>query len=242
MDEPVRHMRAGDAGDQAAAPPDRNVLEDDQVNGQCAQARADAESRVRDSRRAGRDVLLPAAAPRPVQVVLDPPRRHLRQLQLLRRPGDAQVRRARQVRAARARPGRVTVPDLIRLRPAHRRARRTRLLAALAYGLPLRRAPLLARQRAARLAVAPGRHRGIAAVPRHHPLQPRHSVPQLRDLRVPRRTPSAPWLGRRRIRHKPPSSEPAQSKQADTPRLLPEDHKLACRHPSSPNQSADRTR
>ena len=183
MDEPGRHGRAGDVFDQPPAPPDRDVLEYQQVDDQGAQVRPDRYRRVPHAGRAGRHVLAPAGAPRPVHVVLDAPGGHQRGLQLLGRAGHAQVLGTGQVRAAHAGTRRVVVVDhLIRLGPAHRRARRARLLAALARR-PLRGAALLPRRPlAARQVISRRRHRGIATVAGHDPLQARHRGLQLADL------------------------------------------------------------
>jgi hypothetical protein len=126
---------------------------------------------------------------------------------------------ASQVRAALARPGRVVLFDVIRLRPDHRRPRRSRLLAPLsrrAFG----RVPLPPRRLAARLVVTRRRHRGVAAVPRDHPLQPGDPGPQLRDRPVPGSATSTTPGRRRHIGHKPPSSEPTGRNQTDTPSQL----------------------
>ena len=105
MDEPGRDPRAGHVGDQLRAPLHRHVLENDQVNGQGAQVRADATPPSPALPPGGRHMLPAAAAPSLVQVMLDPARRHQRHLQLLERPGHAQVPARCQARAAPARPG-----------------------------------------------------------------------------------------------------------------------------------------
>ena len=154
MDEPGRDPGAGDVADQLLAPLDRHVLEDQQADGQGTQVRTDGYRRVRYSRRAGRDVLAPAAACSQMQVMLDAARGRLGYLQLLERPGHAQILRAGQVCAARACPGRVMILHLVRLGPAHRRSRRAGLLAPLALGGgPFRSAPLPPRRLAARLVI-----------------------------------------------------------------------------------------
>ena len=62
---------------------------------------------------------------------------YLGNLQLLERPGHAQILRANQVRAAPAPALREMIPRVVRLGPAHRRPRRARLLAPV----PLARLP-----------------------------------------------------------------------------------------------------
>ena len=69
---PGRDGSAGDVGDQVPAPLDGDVLEDDQVNRQGAQPRADGQGGVRHARRADGCMGPAAGAPRPVEVVLDP--------------------------------------------------------------------------------------------------------------------------------------------------------------------------
>ena len=83
---------------------------------------------VRHARRARRDVLPPARAPRLVQVVLDPLRRRRRDLLLLAGLGHAQVSRLRKVRPALACPLRVMVLGAVRDLPPHRRPRAAGLL------------------------------------------------------------------------------------------------------------------
>jgi hypothetical protein len=82
MDEPIGHHSAGDVGDQLPTPLHGNMLEDHQVNRQGTQPRSDGQRGVRHPRRARRDMLPPAGAPRLVQVVLDPLRRRGRDLLL----------------------------------------------------------------------------------------------------------------------------------------------------------------
>ena len=65
-----------------------------------------------------------AAAPGLMQVMLDAARCYQRHLQLLTRPGHAQVSRAGQVRPAPAHAGRAVIDHLIGFRPRHRRSRR----------------------------------------------------------------------------------------------------------------------
>lgn len=91
MDEPGRDPGAGDVADQLLAPLDGHVLEDQQADGQGTQVRVGGYRRVRYSRRAGRDVLAPAAAYSQVQVMLDAARGRLGYLQLLERPGRARL-------------------------------------------------------------------------------------------------------------------------------------------------------
>ena len=185
MDEPGRHLRPGGIADQLSAPLHRDMLEHHQVEGQGPQVRADRHRRVRHPRRAGRHVVPPAAAHRLVQVVLDPLRGRLGNLQLLERPGHARILRAGQVRAAPAPALREMIPRVVRLGPAHRRPRRARLLAPVPLPrLPLRGPPLFAGRLAARDVITRGRHRGVLAFSRARqcPLQPGHPLPQLRDL------------------------------------------------------------
>jgi hypothetical protein len=183
MDEPGRDLRPGDIGDQVPAPLDGHVLEHNQVHSQGPQARAHGHRRVRHPRRARRHVLAAAAAQSPVQVMLDPPRGRPGDLQLLERAGHSPVLRTGQVRAALACSLWVMIAGLIGFRPAHRRSRRARLLAALAPGRLLGSPPLLARRAAARGIIPRGRHRGITAVAGHGTLKPGDPRPQLRDLR-----------------------------------------------------------
>ena len=144
MDEPGRHGGAGHVGDQLPAPLHRDMLEDDQVNGQGTQPRPDGQGRIRHARRAGRDMRPAAGAARLVQVVLDPLRRRHRDLLLLIRPRHAQVSGIRQVPAARALALRVMVLGPVRDLPRHRRTRAARLLPPLPLLLrPLRGPPLL---------------------------------------------------------------------------------------------------
>jgi hypothetical protein len=75
----------------------RDMLEDDQVNGQGPQSGPDGQGGIRDTRRPGRDMHPAAGAPGLVQVVLHPLRRRRRDLLLLIRPGDPQVSGIRQV-------------------------------------------------------------------------------------------------------------------------------------------------
>jgi hypothetical protein len=109
MDEPLRHDGAGHVGAQLLTALDGHVLEDDQVNRQRAQPRPDGQGGVRHGRRARRGMHPAAGALRLMQVVLHPLRRRGRDLLLLKRPGDAQVLRVRQVQAARAGARRVMV-------------------------------------------------------------------------------------------------------------------------------------
>ena len=185
MDEPGRDLRPGDVGDQPAAPLDGHVLENDQVDGQGAQVRADGHRRVRHPRRALRHVLAAAAARTQVQVMLDPPRGRAGDLQLLERAGHSQVLHSGQVRAALACPLRVMITGLIGFGPAHRRSRRAGLLAAVAFRRAFGCPPLLTRRRLAARGIIPrGWHRGIPAVTGHGALQPGQPRPQLRYLRI----------------------------------------------------------
>ena len=83
MDEPGRDLRTGYVRDQPHAPADGHLLVNQQINGQGTHIRADAHRRVRHTRRAGRHMHLAAAAPGPVQVMLDAARCYQRHLQLL---------------------------------------------------------------------------------------------------------------------------------------------------------------
>jgi hypothetical protein len=88
MDEPVRYDGAGDVGDQLPAPLHRDMLKDDQVNGQGPQPGPDGQGGIRDARRPGRGMHPAAGAPGLVQVVLHPLRRRQQDLLLLIRPGN----------------------------------------------------------------------------------------------------------------------------------------------------------
>jgi hypothetical protein len=106
---------------------------------------------VRHPGRPGRDVHFPARAPGLVRVVLIPPRRlRLGNILLLVGPGNAQVSDFGQVSAAYAVAQREVIGDLIRPRPAHRRARRPGLLARIPLLLlPLGGTPLFPGRRPA---------------------------------------------------------------------------------------------
>jgi hypothetical protein len=106
--------------------------------------------------------------------------------------------------------------DLVWPGPGQRHARGAGLLAALARRPP-GGPPLLPRQRLAPgQIIGAGRHRGVAAVAGHDPLQPRHLRPQVLDLlllrrdllalrrdhRVPGRARLASRCRRRQIGHK----------------------------------------
>ena len=154
MDEPGRDPGPGDVADQLLAPLDRPCWKTSRRTARARRFGPIGYRRVRYSRRAGRDVLAPAAACSQMQVMLDAARGRLGYLQLLERPGHAQILRAGQVCAARACPGRVMILHLVRLGPAHRRSRRAGLLAPLALGGgPFRSAPLPPRRLAARLVI-----------------------------------------------------------------------------------------
>ena len=172
VDEPRRQDAARQVGDEGLRPLDRDVLEHRQVHGHRRQARADRQRRVRHPGRAGRDVHLPASAPGLVQVVLVADRRAgFRDILLLIGPGDAQVSRARQVQAAPAGTLREVIDDLVWPLPAHRRARRARLLPPAPRLLrPLRGAPFLpGRRPAPRQVIGARRHRGVPRVPGRGP-------------------------------------------------------------------------
>ena len=184
VDEAVRDPRPCRVGDQLAAPLDRHMLVDHQVDGQGAQLRADGQRRVRDAGRPVRDVLAAAAAHSAVEVVLDPLRGRLGDLQLLAGPGHSRIPGISQVRAALARPGRVPVAGVVGLSPGHRRSRRAGLLAPLPLllRLPLRGPPLLARRLASRRVIPRRRHRGIPAVTGQGTLQPGNLRPQFSEF------------------------------------------------------------
>src|SRR5271166_4129114 len=167
----------------------RQVLEDQQVDGQRTQPRPDRYRGVRDAGRAGRHVGLPALAPGLVQVMLHGDGFRLGDLFLLAGPGDAKIGGAVEVRPALAGALGEPVAGHIRLGPGHRRPRRPRLLAPLALlrRVPLRRAPLLPGRPAAGRVIAAGRHRGVTAVTGNGALQAGYSVLQVRDLGIPRR-------------------------------------------------------
>ena len=161
VDEPRGHDGAGDVADQFPAPLHRDMLEHHQVNGQGPQPRPDRQGRIRDARRAGRDMHPAAGARRLVQVVLHPLRRRGRDLLLLIRPGNPPVSGIRQAPATRAFPLRVMVLGPVRDLPAHRRARAARLLPPLPLLLfrPFRGPPLLPRHLPPRQVIRTRRHR-----------------------------------------------------------------------------------
>ena len=68
MDEPVGYDSAGDIGGRLPAPLHRDVLEDDQVNGQGPQSGPDGQDGIRDARRPCRDMHPAAGAPGLVRV------------------------------------------------------------------------------------------------------------------------------------------------------------------------------
>ena len=221
MDEAVRDGGAGHVGDQLPAPLHRDVLEDHQVNGQGPQPGADGQGGVRHARRARRDMRPAAGAAHFVQVVLDPLRRRGRDLLLLRRPGDAQVLRVRQVQAARAGTLRVMLLGPVRDLPRHRRPRAARLLPPLLLLRAFRRPPLLPRHPPAGQVIRRRRHRGVPAVPRRRPQSRLQLLPQVSDHRLQRHDPLrlrlkprclltdqriTGILRRRRIGHSPRSS------------------------------------
>ena len=150
MDEPVGHGSAGDVGDQLPAPLHRDMLEDDQVNGQGPQPRPDRQGGIRDTRRAGRGMGPAAGAPGLVQVVLHPLRRRGRDLLLLVRAGNPQVSGIGQVPAAGAGTPGMVILGPVRDLPRHGRPRAARLLPPLLLLRPLSSAPLLPRRLAAR--------------------------------------------------------------------------------------------
>ena len=160
-------------------------------------------------RRAVRHVHRAAAAPRLVEVMLDPARRHQRHLQLLMRAGHAQVSRLRQVRPAAARPGRAVAGHLIGLRPRHRRSRRSRLLPPAPPAAPGR--PLAFRRHLPRQVIRRWRHRGVPAVTAQPPPQIRHlgpqllnRRPQLRDHLIPGSATRTSHGRRRKLGHRTP--------------------------------------
>ena len=166
MDEPVGHHSAGDIGDQLPAPLHRDMLEDDQVNGQGPQPGPDRQRGIRDARRPGRGMHPAAGAPGLVQVVLYPLRRRRRDLLLLIRPGNPQVSGIGQVTAAGAGSLGMVILGPVRDRPRHGGPRAARLLPALLLLRPLSSAPLLPRRLPARQVIRARRHRGVPAVPR----------------------------------------------------------------------------
>ena len=157
--------------------------------------------------------------------MLDAARGQAGYLQLLERPGHAQILRAGQVRAARACPGRVMILHLVRLGPAHRRSRRAGLLAPLALGGgPFRSAPLPPRRLAAGLVIEDGgidefpllrdAARSIAAIrSRFSSICARSSA--ISASRAAQPAQSWPGGGRPGTGHD--HATPADSKQHDTP-------------------------
>jgi len=182
MDEPVGDLGAGHVGDQLPAPLDRDVLVDQQVDGQGAQPRADGQRRVRHAGRARRDVLAAARAPGGVHVVLDPPGPRLGDVQLLRRRRHSQVTGLSQVPPARARARREVRDGVIRDFPPHRRPGSAGLLAAAAPAARLSAAVLLLRRRTPGNLIRGGRHRAVPAVAGQGTLQPGDLLAQRRDL------------------------------------------------------------
>ena len=238
VDEPGRDGSAGHVGDQLQAPLHRDMLEDDQVNRQGAQPRADGQGGIRHARRADRHMGPAAGAPRLVQVVLHPLRRRGRDLLLLKRPRDAQVLRVRQVTAAGAAPFRVVILGPVRDLPRHRRARAARLLSPLLLLRALRRPPLLPGRFPPRQVIRRRRHRRIPAVPRPRPLRSRQLLPQVSDHRLQRRDllrlrrepplllpeplrllpdQRIPRISRLRIGHNPQSSRKSRTATTATP-------------------------
>ena len=147
---------------------------------------------------------LAAGAPRLVQVVLHPLRRRGRDLLLLKRPGNPQVSRVRQVTAAGAAPSGIVVLGPVRDLPRHRRARAARLLPPLLLLRPLRGPPLLPGRLPPRQVIRRRRHRGVPAVPRPRPLRRRQLLPQVSDHRLQRRD-------LLRLRREPPPCSPSRS-------------------------------
>ena len=186
MDEPVRYGSAGDVGDQPPAPLHRDMLEDDQVNGQGPQPGPDGQSGIRDARRPGRGMHPAAGAPGLVQVVLHPLRRRSRDLLLLIRPGNPQISGIRQVTAAGAGTPGMVILGPVRDLPRHRCPRAARLLPALLLLRPLRSAPLLARRLPARQVIRRRRHRGVPAVARPRALRRLQLLPKVSDHRLQR--------------------------------------------------------
>ena len=170
---PADTSAPGDVGQQQPAPLHRQVLEDQQVDGQCTQPRPDRDRGVRDAGRAGRHVGLPARALGLVQVVLDGDGLRLGDLFLLVGPGDPEIGGAVQVRPALAGALGVTSRGShpARSRSSPPPARRAACRAALLRRVPLRGPPLLAGRLAAGRVITGGRHRGVAAVAGHGPLQ-----------------------------------------------------------------------
>ena len=181
VDEPGGYLRPGHVGQQLQAPLHRQVLEDQQVDGQRTQPRPDRYRGVRDAGRAGRHVGLPALAPGLVQVMLHGDGFRLGDLFLLAGPGDAKIGGAVEVRPALAGALGEPVAGHIRLGPGHRRPRRPRLLAPRA-----RRVPPAAR-------LAPGRPRpGVHAAGRHEELPLLRETDRPGGLLVFRSVTSAP--------------------------------------------------
>ena len=236
MDEPVGYDSAGDVGDQLPAPLHRDMLEDDQVNGQGPQSGPDGQSGIRDARRAGRGMHPAAGAPGLVQVVLHPLRRRSRDLLLLIRPGNPQISGIRQIPAAGARALGMVILGPVRDLPRHGRPRAARLLPALPLLRPLSSAPLLPRRLPARQVVRARRHRGVPAVSRPRALRRLQLLPkagnrrlqrgdllrlrrdQLRLLPDQRITRIFRRLPGRHIGHSPQSSRKPRSPTTATPR------------------------
>ena len=186
MNEPIGHGSAGDVGDQLPAPLHRDMLEDDQVNGQGPQSGPDRQRGIRDARRARRGMHPAAGAPGLVQVVLHPLRRRGRDLLLLIRPGNPQAGGIGQVTAARARAHGMVILGPVRDLPRHGRPRAARLLPALLLLRPLSSAPLLPRRLPARQVIRARRHRGVPAVPRPRALRRPQLLPKAGDHRLQR--------------------------------------------------------
>jgi hypothetical protein len=232
MDEPVRYRSAGDVGDQLPAPLHRDMLEDDQLNGQCPQPGPDRQGGIRDARRAGRGMHPAAAAPGLMQIVLHPLRRRSRDLLLLIRPGNPQVSGIGQVTAAGAGTPGMVILGPVRDLSRHGRPRAARLLPALLLSRPLSSAPLPPGRFPARQVIRARRHRGIPAVPRPRARRRLQLLPQVSDHRLQRgdllrlrrdqlrllpdqRITRIPG---RRIGHSPQSSRKQHSSTTATPR------------------------
>ena len=229
--EPGRRPGAGQRLDQLGAPVHRHRMGHHQVHTPGLQVRpvGDRARRARAGR-GGRLADGAAAAPHNMPVVLDHPRAHQRDLDLLMRAGHAEVLTAAQAGAASAPAPRQHRDTLVRIIvPGQMRPRRSGLLARIAC--PVRRlAPGPGRPLAARLAVHRRRERGVPAVTRQQPLQPLHPRLQRtdrgllladrgllrRDHHIAGRARRAASRRQQRLGHSPPSSGQSDCNQADT--------------------------
>ena len=224
VDEPGGHVRAGHVGEQLPAPLHRHVLEDQQVDGQRPQPRADRDRGVRDAGRAGRHVGLPARAPALVQVMLDRSDACGSGTSFCwydrATPRSAAPPGPRRTRRCPRGSSRGSIRDRSRSSPPPA----PRLLAppALLRRVPLRRPPLLPGRLAARRVIHAGRHRGVPAVPRHGPLQPRPAAPA--GQRPPPPAPRSAPPASRSAAPAPGSAHHADPPAAhrSQPRIIPE--------------------